>query len=380
MPPFSADVHQARLSYNNANVEVHGDGSLTAEEKAFLSRENIGEDNVAREASEIVGGWSNSAPNCSLHDTVEPDLDEIDLNGTSLPYEKLNIDSVVDALEEQQLYAPSESVYITERQWFRGYYYPPPPTRLATIPERKVRFAGTMWFADTFRDALEVYTIPHVREYTPDDKRKMWYTKNELSGMREACFRTAMAASQDTELYCPSYFRGLEHLIDQAIVLASFGLDATDETDGESSDSTSRRWDAISAVLDEQDHQRSICWNTHGVIYGGMMDPEKVRSVYTAKGKTKTSQSIALALASRDEASAREWLEENRNRVPEAYRDEDKYNDDNFHRSQTGSKELSLSAGGAKCVSVLDKLLTPFLDIRRGDIYQGMGEECFGEN
>lgn len=372
MPPFSADVHQAQLCYNNANVEVHGDGSLTAEEKAFLGRENLGGDNVAaREASNIVGDWS-SASYRSLHDNAETetDMDEIDLNGTSLPYEKLSLDSVVDALEE--LHTPSESADTSEREWYHGYYS---TTRLSTISERRVRFAGTMWFADTFRDALEVYTIPHVREYTPDDKRKMWYTKNELSGMREACVRTAMAASQDTELYCPSYFRGLEHLIDQAIVLASFGLD---ETDGESSDSMSRRWDAISAVLNEQDHQRSICWNTHGVIYGGMMDPEKVRSVYTAKGKTKTSQSIALALASRDEALVREWLEEDnhRNHVPDAYRDEDSDKDDTFHRSQTG-KELSLSTGGAKCVSVLDKLLTPFLEIRRGDIYQGMGEECF---
>jgi len=363
MPPFSPDVHQAR-HYDNDNdndnnitdadvqiVDVRSVRSMTFDEKTLRSREHTDEKEfVLVGVSDRIGERSE----IETHQLQEDEEDSININnGNSNSNSNDDDESESDGGENDVAVAQQQGL----EQGCYGRIGLRRTTSLPTILERRVSFAGRV-IRNEIHDALQITPIPHVREYTRDDRRRLWYTRIELSRMQKSCFNAALAVSKDTELYCPLYFRGLENLIDHAITLANDTNDSTYE---------SRRSDAIEAVLNEQYQQRFLSLVTHGVVYSGMMDSEQVRDVYMVQGKTKERQSIAHTFALRDEAYAKEWLEEDTNdRRKLEYED-----DENDGHYQTGD-DLS---NGVRWV--FQKLLTPFLDIPHGDIYLGMGEECF---
>jgi len=308
------------------------------------------------------------------------------------------------------------------------------PERKVCIPERRVTFAsaisenttpttnlaarkGATMVDDTNNknhhdhDAREreilleqTATIPHVSEYTPRDKRKMWYTKKEMSSMRLRCVRSVLVLSRYRELYCPSFFRGLETLVQELV--AQHRGDDDDACGGESfpvSATERRRWGGVSAVLIEQRRQRYRCLETHGVVYAGMASPEQVRRAYAAQGRTSESSSIARGLALLDEADAREWLLEqstgdendarhwyrespdpNDSGKPKRYASIDHRHCDNYYetdetdhrcfRNGHGDDESHLPRG---LRWALETLLGSFLELRIGDVYLGMGEQFF---
>jgi hypothetical protein len=404
MPPFSIDDNQARHYDNNNDVR-----SLTAEEKAFLHRENIDTEDVALEVSILVGkrterrhhhhsyrhgeeeDYHNNENNEDDDDIECSDSGDIDFDG-NFEATKLNLDLRVDAFEcgessqieiEIETNPATESVTVQHSEPYfrcsgssRKSSFGTRRRPLSTIPERRVAFAGTIVEGFVYVD-LEVFVIPHVNEYTFDDKRRLWYTRKELSRMRKSCIQTARAVSRYIEMhmYCPFYFRGLENLIDPTTTVLFLPENCTNGGDsdggetGDSSTSESRRWDGLEAVLDEQERQRFVSLEIQeGVLYFGMTNPEKVRSVYTTRGKTRKSQSIAHAYALCDEAHAKECLEENTNAKYDEYEYDDNGNCDcDYYQT---NKELS---NGVRWV--FGRLLTPFLYIPQGDVYLAMGEE-----
>jgi hypothetical protein len=360
MPPFSTDDNSARSYENDNDNDVR---SLNAEENAFLHRENTDAEEVAPEVSSLAGKRTKSRHHIHIHNCRHGQEEEFNGNrrkgiviesseygesdfDRSFETTELNLDSVVSGISRKS------SVGTTR-------------TPLHTISERRVAFAGIM-VGGFIYDDLEVFSIPHVGEYTIDDKRRIWYTREELRRMRKSCIKTALAISRhiDIYMYCPFYYRGLEHLLDPKtnVLFLPENYVNGDTSDGEetgeyTSTSESRRWDGLEAVLHEQDRQRFVSLEIH---------PEKVRSVYTTKGKTRKSQSIAHAYALRDEAHANECLGEN------TFYDEYEYGDNgncdcNYYHI---NKKLCNSVR-----RVFGSLLTPFLDIPHGDIYLAMGDE-----
>jgi len=270
---------------------------------------------------------------------------------------------------------------------------------LPTIFERKVVFAGTWVAGGAFvSDAITVVPIAPRSEYTRDEKRRLWYTPGELANLRRSAVNTALRVSRnprDRVLYkqCPLQYRGLEHLIDHAI------RDTDDEEDdGAPRTAESRRWNAVQAVLDEQDRLRFYCYQQYyyyaNVNYGSGMVccdvvgadiDERLRSVYTYLGETEQSSAIAHRKAALDESHARElWREDDdhHHQTHESHNGNDGYYYQYHKNENTGGLLLGeqrlTPSNGARVV--LQKLLVPvlrsFLEIREGNIYIDTGELC----
>jgi hypothetical protein len=253
---------------------------------------------------------------------------------------------------------------------------------LSMIPERRVAFAGTKAEEAFFgnhrfvatAEPIELFRVPHVSEYTALDKRRMWYSRRDISGMRRSCVRASLEIAKDTELYCPVTFRGLEYLIDAAIEL-SLAEERERNTENGSDDhepfSTfeSRRWDTLEAILDEQDRQR----------WSGEADPEAIRSVYQESGGTEASSALARLYALRDEACAGDEDASSKQDQQACYgTDGDDCGDGDDERGGGTSCYYLGSSNGLPggIENVFRMLLAPVLDIPYGDLCRVMGEEC----
>ena len=420
MPPFSSDInHQAKHYCNDNSSAGSIAGPLTAEGKAFLGREQeIDEQEIDKDiapgVSDTVAMRPSSEAQHSLSESEAEKKDDKEANdvfslnpiGRSFEAQNFHVESVLDTFEDNQVYDYNVDYfgYSYHEQGY-NYMHNQPASfifgasigsknvgSLFTIPERRVSFAGKV-FGGHLIDNLQVNLIPHVQEYTLDDKRSMWYTRKELKAIRKSCFHTARVVSRDAELYCPYFIRGLEHLVEQyrrsydkiETSKGKKGNNEENEIDSgskcdvfcdSSSTSESRRFDAVEAVLFEQERQRRMSLETNRIHHGRIKDPEKIQSVYKTNGKTKRSQSIARANALKDEACAKEWLMEapmrtaNGRREPAHYYNDDKL--DNRETHATSRRGLSKNVR-----QVFHKLVTSFLDIPEGDIYIEMGDEYF---
>jgi len=389
MPPFSSAIGHQIQHYSIANDSNGGNAitepvvlvarRLTAEGKAFLGREQTHED-FAFESSDTGRE--------EKYDKETNDEYNLDSIAQSLETTKLDIDSVLDEFEDIPLYECEE--YSHQELSYNCIHSQPEATvvnrSLFTIPEHRVSFAAKA-FGGFILDDVNVKLIPHINEYTSDDKRSMWYTRSELNKIRKSCFCTAKVVSRDAELYCPYFIRGLEHLIEQYRQHddehedneSNTGSDYNTGFENEvASTSESRRWDAVEAVLSEQERQRKF--NTNSTIYGRMANPEKIRSVYAIEGKIATSQAIARTKALKDEACAKEWLMKaaptslspnaTHDRIESAYH----YNDDevDYHENSSSNSRIPKTIQ-----HVFQKVLSPFVELREGDIFIEMGDEYF---
>jgi len=358
MPPFSPEDHQ--VQYDDEDVVGV---AMTEDEDVVIVGKQKHEESTAFSVV-VVDGLDLG------HQGAEEDND-LD---NSIRRNKLNFANLVsdghDMEEKEQEKDGEEEEEDTDiMQQSQGYWYCGKTgfkkTILSPITELQVTFAGHVIKDENdggrvllVLDAVKISPIPHVSEYTPEDKRNLWYTQKEMSSMKRNCVDNVRKITKQTELYCPLFFRGLERHIDDAI-------NTTNST------SKDRRWGATVAVLQEQQEQRFLCAKIYGMVYGGMMDPDKIRHAYMTQGDTKRSQWIAHNLARQDEAHAKECLEEDLVVKREIeYEDDD---DDDHHHHNCNDKNV-LSNGVR---SVLHSLLNPFFEMRHGDIYLGMGEECF---
>ena len=431
MPPFSPDDHLiqnydngSNSSSNNNNTTVVVQHPLIVGGKTFL------QDEIPRGSSVLVGKWQNITPQTHILNSeasvAEPSIKQNDScvsSATRIGEISVQKDNAI-ALASQQGYIninnnaylpnPHEISRLIKQEAKRSMIYQWSHLNNWFLRSnnninktnhhenngkqtRRVTFAGTLYTGKTniLCDDLQIYYIPHVSEYTRNDKRRMWYTRREFAKMRQSAADAARAVYRQKELYCPLYFRGLEHWIDPLIVQSqdnSIGIDSNsinrngDRNDnGDNNDKSvvtfrDLRWEAIEAVLNEQDRQRSISAESNGVINYGMMDPGQIREVYATHGKTQECQSKAWTLAMRDQEHAKElWSGDT---------DDFYYNAENFEQEQSEKKKKNqkLSVAGNPyqfpdqsdgCGAIFRKLLTPLLDLRHGDVFLKMGEECF---
>mmetsp|Transcript_43242 Transcript_43242/g.46937 ORF Transcript_43242/g.46937 Transcript_43242/m.46937 type:complete len:590 (-) Transcript_43242:271-2040(-) len=238
-------------------------------------------------------------------------------------------------------YRRSTSWGVISEQHDEGKQQEPAPSPPPQVGPRRVTFAGQVVRCpeDPRRilevlDAVTVLEITHVSEYSQQEKRAMWYTRDEMTQMKALCIDTVrraiskhqynhsigVSAEQET-LYCRFFFlRGLERFVDYYNVVNKEGSttqkDNTSSTDREggqasqssqSQDSKQREDGGITAVLQEQYNQRLTCLQRHRVVYGGILDPEQLRAVYETQGNTTASLHDAQELAKQDARHVTEY-------------------------------------------------------------------------
>ncbi len=183
---------------------------------------------------------------------------------------------------------------------------------LAPISEvRKVTFAA-QYIKDeldnsyTPVDVVQVKFIPHFIEYSKSERRKIWYTGDEIKTMKHRAFRDIDIRKAEmkqnkkrpahNQLCYSGDVRGLERLVyNDTNVCAII------------------RYNALNALIQEQHEQLYWMYNNHnpgGIMHpqDAFLDDERIRHVVMTKGKSILSAQIAIKLAMNDEIDADLYL------------------------------------------------------------------------
>lgn len=214
-----------------------------------------------------------------------------------------------------------------------------PPRRRVTFVGEVIRCPHDPDFIIDVIDEVTFYDIPNTSNYTPEEKRKIWYTKEEKIQMKQLCIHTARQATsphhyntslrvsvEQEALYCRFFFlRRLERFLDY-YQRVDTNEDATNSrTSGcclhhcgkrnrrIALDNTSSveegRNSTITAVLLEQYQQQMDGVRKYGTLLSTttttgtgsvLLDMEKVRAVYQANGQTTTALQHAQYFAALD--------------------------------------------------------------------------------
>ena len=245
-------------------------------------------------------------------------------------------------------------------------------------------------------DAVKVTFIPHHTEYDEDIRANMWYTRAEMASMKEAA-RTRKNKTQKTQeeqqkfdtcsFFFPSPF---DHKL-------SLGGSAAEQSSVE----RRARYEAmVDTVLLEQYEQRLMCLRVYGRVdegFTGILDSDRLASVCAIAGATNESQERAESKATRalfalqddddDDSSVTSSSEDNNAASsPSPVRGSGTKQPKQYSNSKQQLKRtpsFNSSAIAIETSHCLDKgigsvfrvLLSPFLEIRQGDVFLGIGEE-----
>jgi len=267
-------------------------------------------------------------------------------------------------------------------------------------------------------DAIQVWFIPHHSEYTEEVRSRLWYNPSEMAFMKEQASEAKKTRRRHQRSLQRSNQRKKQRCESQIDTCSLFTFDLKKEATKASSVptntklSTSQRRSLyetmVDAVLTEQYEQRLKCLKVYGRIdegCTGILDSNRLAEVCATAGDTQRSLERALQ-------QAQTTLEENQ--------DEDSDGDELLtkHHRHCDSMELTTeammmavsanvrgskktSSGRSKqvkratstfhssamftvetsqildqsVVSVFRTLLSPFLEIREGDAFLGIGEE-----
>ena len=250
-------------------------------------------------------------------------------------------------------------------------------------------------------DAVQVWFVPHHTEYTEKQRSDTWYTKAEMAAMRERAIeanneqrRISMEqkakAQQERVIQehldnC-SLFASPFSVRDPTKIIANNAPETTTTMPIERSGSERRaRYEfMIDAVLLEQYEQRRMCLRVYGRVEPGVssiLDPERLSTVYSIAGTTRESQTRAMEKAAQTTFRL-EIDEEDKDEAPSS----------SSARAGSGSKKAkapkpkrSISCSTIEvetsfCLdrgvgSIFQVLLSPFLEIRKEDLFLGVGEE-----
>jgi len=297
--------------------------------------------------------------------------------------------------------------------------------------ERHVQFAGEVvmhypLLNGVFVDAVTVIDIPHVSDYTQEEKRTMWYTREEMIEMKQICLQTVHdILTQHQQKYncsvveslygCSFFLRGLERYVDHyqqsmmnkstttttqssRIVWArrhSSKREQQRQRQSSSKRSPPNNDGGVASVLVEQYNQRLECLQAQGVVYGGILDPERLRHVYETEGKTIESVQKAQQLAQQDETDVHEYCTttEFDESLSSSYHDDDDDDDDDHyhyhyhhHRKNRIRNENTIMSNNIMMnhqkvtklfdvlgvTTILHTLITPFIEVRLGDMVVGV--------
>lgn len=233
-------------------------------------------------------------------------------------------------------------------------------------------------------DSVQVWFIPHHTAYSKEERSCMWYSKSELAVMRER----AMQAKKSKRRNSREFVAHQE--LEQCSLFAPLPPKSNGyptKTFGKNERSVSERrarYEAmIDAVLIEQYEQRAMCLRLYGRVesgFTGILDVERLAEIYTSAGKTNAAMERALEKAQLA--------------IAEINMDDEEDELSTSTRS-TGSKRslkppklkrtTSFNASACKvetahCLdqgigSVFQALISPLIEIRKGDLFLEVGEE-----
>lgn len=233
-------------------------------------------------------------------------------------------------------------------------------------------------------DSVQVWFIPHHTTYSKTERSFMWYSKSELACMRQRANEAKKSKRRSSrefiaqrELAQCSLFPPVKS---NGYPTKTFGQ----KTERSSSERRVRYEAMIDAVLIEQYEQRAMCLRLYGRVepgFSGILDIERLAKIYTIVGKTHNAMERALEKA--------------QTAIAEMNMDEE--DDDELSTSTNASgrkralkppkmkRSTSFNASALKvettqCLdqgigSVFQALISPLIEIRKGDLFLEVGEE-----
>uniref|UniRef100_A0A7S0Y7H5 Uncharacterized protein n=1 Tax=Pseudo-nitzschia delicatissima TaxID=44447 RepID=A0A7S0Y7H5_9STRA len=233
-------------------------------------------------------------------------------------------------------------------------------------------------------DAVQVWFIPNHTQYSEKQRAAMWYSKPEMAAMRERATEYKKSKKQ-ARMSLEKIAQQQVKEIDQCTLFGSpADLQAPKMTMDERSGSERRvRYEStLDAVLMEQYEQRRLCLKIYGRVesgFTGILDPERLAQVYSIAAQTSKAQEKAVMKAERALLEL-DQDEEETSSVTASVRGGNKQNKVSKLKRTSSFKASALEVETTLCLdkgvgSVFSSLLTPFLEIRKEDLFLEVGEE-----
>lgn len=254
-------------------------------------------------------------------------------------------------------------------------------------------------------DAVQVWSIPHHTEYAEKVRASLWYNHSEMAAMKEraAEFRKSHRRQERRS-------QTAKQPKDHRETCSLFPFDrpaaATDTSSQNLTLSSHERRSLyesmVDAVLLEQYEQRRKCLRVYGRVgegFSGILDFDRLAEVCSRAGDTLRSQERAVRRAALGESSEEEDDDDDDDELTPTstprdslvlaapVRGKPNYNHHHRHSKRShaprSNPSFHSSAITVETSQIVDRsiaaifrtILSPFLEIRRGDLFLGVGEE-----
>jgi len=302
----------------------------------------------------------------------------------------------------------------------------PPTTTTSHLEERRVTFAAQhvvlrlddeqdslavdQRYVHQVFDAVQVWIIPHHTDYREDVRASLWYSPAELAFLKEQASqyrrsrrrnkRKLQQAVQQERFETEIEQERFEAELDKCSLFAPSAFVRPTEEERLSSElSPSERRSLyesmVDAVLLEQFEQRRQWLRIHGRIeegHSGIHDTNRIAEVCAAVGDTARSQERAVRRAEEVFEDEEEDYDEHRVFLPRdsirgrssaPVRGSKKPSPPHHNHSKRSSASIHSSALKVETSKFLDQsiasvfsaLLSPFLEIRQGNLFLDVGQE-----
>jgi len=311
-------------------------------------------------------------------------------------------DDLFQSLREEELKQHEQQHYL-ELEPINGRPSPLPPVLPPILEERKVSFASQhivmrvdddenncaidQRYVHQVFDAVQVWFIPHNTDYDQEERANMWYSSAEMAAMKER----AIQDKHSTERTRQRQAR-FEAELDTCSLFSSPQAPLDLDEDLPSSERRFRYEAMVDAVLLEQYEQRRLCLKVYGRVnegFTGIIDTERLAKVCAIAGHTQHTTERALAKAQRtlSELNQEDKELEHKSKIngpstPASVGGNKTYKKKK-HPKLKRSPSFNSTAITVESSKLLDKgigsvfrvLLSPVLEIRKGNLFLGIGEE-----
>ena len=278
-----------------------------------------------------------------------------------------------------------------------------------------------------------MWFIPHHEDYSEEERSNMWYSQLEMYAMKENAIdakrssrREKMKAQQKQleakfEAELDNCFSPLPALLPFSRGIGMMwkkqkqnsSKNSKNKNNSESDDEfhpdcrRCRYEETLDAVLQEQYEQRMMCLRVYGRVdhgYSGILDHERLARVYSIVGDTQRCQERAVAKARKSLLQEQQQEEEDENNNNSSSSSSSIVDTNHNHATSPSTTSSSTSTTtrskpsstikrsasfnsksslSLETSNILDKsvnslfqvLLTPFIEMRQGDLFLGIGEE-----
>lgn len=230
-----------------------------------------------------------------------------------------------------------------------------------------------------FLDIVTIVEIPHFSHYRQETFESLWYTRPEVEQMkRDYFYWKRIRRSGERNPYAKTVFPPIFESL---------------TSEGKSHNLRFRRHQrTITAIVREQEKQRQMCRFIYGRIVDSwgqkrssfVLDPERLRDVYTRAGQTVHKQEQALERARRiaeDLPRSTRTGTQSRKQRPEDFPEDPEHREWSSVEASCSSFWWNVSTPASHCVrDVLGVLLSPFLDQKNESFFLDIGNEMIVYN